>query len=157
METTDPIQSLIDFLSVELHQEVVFNEDSTGFWLKAQTYIFDNSIASIRESINSLSQAIGEDPDLFNYFSSFTFRVFSQPFARKAIESFATGFDEIGQDIFFREALTITSKDLTLVEQFLLFLSVHRNQIQLAMIEAEEYKAEQAKLAALEARNKGRK
>lgn len=154
MELKDPINSLIEFLSKELHQEIVYNDDSSQFWKKAQIHIFDNSIASIRESINSLSEAIGEDPDLFNYFSSFTFRVFSQPFARPAIKNFSEGFDEIGMDVFFREALSITSKDLTLVEQFLLFLSVHRNQIQLMMIEAEEFKADMAKKAAREAKRR---
>lgn len=144
MEQRDPIVLLIEELSKELHQEIVFNEDSSQFWKKAQIHIFDNSIASIREGISALSEAMGEDLDMYNYFTSFTLRVFSQPFTRPALKNFTTGFDEIGGDVFFRDALGFTSKDMTVVEHFLLFICVHRNQIQLALLAAEDLKVKMA-------------
>lgn len=152
MEEKDPINLLIDELSKELHVEIAINEDSSAFWKKAQSYIFDNSIASIREGIKALSDAMGESPDLYNYFTTFTLRVFSQPFTRVALKNFVSGFDEIGNDTFFRGALGFESKDMTPVEHFLLFICVHRNQIQLAMFAADEAKRK----AIEEGKNKNR-
>lgn len=150
MENQEPILQLIEIVSSELRQEIIYNDDSTEFWKKAQDYVFDNSIASVREGISTLSEAIGESPDMYSYLSSMIFRVFSQPFTKEALKRFAVGFDEVSDDAFFRNGFGFTAKDMTIVEQFILFVTVHRNQIQLAFLEAEQLAEDkrQAEIAA---------
>lgn len=133
----DPIVQLISYVAEELHQEIVINQDSSEFWKKAQDYIFDNSVASVREGINNLSEGIGESPDLYSYLSSLVFRTFSQPFTAPALESFSKGFDMVAGDAFFRDGFGFKASEMTKVEQLLLFITVHRNHIQLAFMEAE--------------------
>lgn len=136
-EIPDPIQELIYFLSDELRQEIIINKDGTSFWLKAMSHIFENSIVSVKENLRSLSEAVTSDTDLFNYMSAFVCRVFSQPFTRDALKRFSDGFDEIAADDFFRDGFGFDTKGMTMIEKFLLFLTAHRNQIQIVFLEAE--------------------
>ncbi|UQT02699.1 hypothetical protein YUBABA_01320 [Serratia phage vB_SmaM-Yubaba] len=136
--SNDPILQLINYVAEELQQEILLNEDSTGFWKKAQDYIFDNSVASVREGIDTLSEGIGESPDLYNYLSVFVFRVFSQPYTISALDNFSKGFDMVAGDVFFRDGFNFKAGEMTKVQQLLLFITVHRNQIQIAFLQAEE-------------------
>lgn len=155
MQKPDPIVELIGALSQELRQEIVINEDSTGFWLKAMNHIFENAVVSIRENVDALAEAVAGDPDLYNYMSAFVFRMFSQPFTREALDRFAKGFDEIAGDKFFRDGFGFNTSALTKVETFLLFITIHRNHIQIAFLEAQQF-AEDKRAAEIAARRGGR-
>lgn len=125
-----PIERLIAFYSEELFNEIVINRDSTNFWEKANSYLFENALTSFREGVKSLREGMVEDKDMFNYFSAFCFRIFSQPFTDPALNVFSEGFNEIADDpIFFKEAFQWNTKALSKIEVLLLFLCVHRNKI----------------------------
>ena len=129
-----PIERLINFFGEELFHEVIYNQDSTNFWTKASDYLFDNALTSFREGIAALRTGIVEDREMYNYFSTLVFRMFSQPYTEVALNVFAEGFDLIASDpVFFKEAFEWNSKSLSKVEILLLFLCVHRNKITLAM------------------------
>lgn len=152
-----PIERLIAFYCDELFTEIVINKDSTSFWGKARDYLFDNALTSFREGIVSLREGMIENKEMYNYFSAFCFRVFSQPYSDPAINVFCEGFDEISTDpTFFKDVFQWKSKDLGKVEQLLLFLCVHRNKIMLALndrMEAEAAAAMERKLIANQAKN----
>ncbi|QZA70727.1 hypothetical protein AH04_254 [Erwinia phage AH04] len=125
-----PIERLIAFYSEELFNEIVINRDSTSFWEKANSYLFENALTSFREGVKSLREGMVEDKDMFNYFSAFCFRIFSQPFTDPALSVFSEGFNEIADDpVFFKEAFQWNTKALSTIEVLLLFLCVHRNKI----------------------------
>lgn len=145
----DPVIELLNFISQELREEIVTNKDSTNFWQKSMDYIFENAIPSVREGIKNLSQGMAEDKDMNNYFSCFVFRIFTQPYAIKALEQFSIGFDESANDAFFNGNFDFTAKNMTRVEKLLLFITVHRNKIILQLAELsrlEEDARQQARL-----------
>lgn len=152
----DPILLLIDYIASELRQEIIVNEDSTEFWKKAQVYIFDNSIVSVREGIKELGKGLEDSPDMYSYFSSLVFRIMAQPYASAAIDMFVKGFDATVEDHFFRDGFGFNTEGMSKVEKLLVFITVHRNHIQLTFIQAEQ-EAEQARLAALQQKRHGGK
>lgn len=128
-----PIERLIEFYTKELYTEVVFNRDSSEFWKKAQDYVFENSLTSFREGLTSLINGMNESREMYNYFSALCFRMFSQPFTQPALDVFAEGFDDIATDKILSQGFQWKAKNLSKVEMLILFLSVHRNEIMLAM------------------------
>lgn len=158
METPEivvtPIELLITFYTKELYNEIVYNGDSTGFWLKGQTYIFSNSLTSFREGLKALVDGMKEDKEMFNYFSTLCFRIFSQPYTSPALDVFSEGFDEIVDDQMLRHGFQWKTKDLSRVEVLILFLTVHRDEITIAMNRRIEF--EKANLVPEKLSKKGR-
>lgn len=138
IQQKDPIQKLIEFYVKELSDEIIYNQDSSGFWDKASTYVFDLSIASFRESLTDFVQGMREDKDMYNYFANMCFRIFSQPFTKTALASFTNSFNEVANDNVFDGTLNYTAKDLSNVESLILFFTVHRNEIMIKMYELKE-------------------
>lgn len=134
---------LLTALTEELHLEIIVNEDSTRFWTNAQETVFNSSLASFRESLSTLQEALSTDIDGMNYFSSMAFRLFTNPVTRPALESFCKSFDEISRDAIFGASVTYSAKDLSLTEQLLLFITVHRSSVQLAVFTKEKQNAAQ--------------
>lgn len=128
-----PIERLIEFYTKELYTEVVFNQDSSTFWSKAQTYVFENSLASFREGLKSLIDGMNESREMYNYFSALCFRMFSQPFTEPALNVFAEGFDSVAVEEIFKQSFQFSAVRFSKVEKLILFLAVHRNEIMLAM------------------------
>lgn len=133
-----PIERLIQFYTKELYNEIVFNKDSTGFWKKAQDYIFSNSLTSFREGLDALKEGLNEDREMFNYFSTLCFRIYAQPFTETALSIFLEGFDKISTDPVLGEGFRWDVKTLSSLELLLLFLTVHRNEITIAMFKRDE-------------------
>lgn len=125
------IELLIKFYVRELYNEIIFNNDSTQFWKKAQAYIFDNTLTSFREGVKELVEGMNEDKDMYNYFSAFCFRVFSQPYTSVALTVFSESFDDIVMDDILRSGFDWKAGQLTKIQLLLLFISVHRNEIML--------------------------
>lgn len=130
-----PIERLIEFYIKELYTEIVINRDSSTFWKKAQSYVFENSLPSFREGLRSLVEGMNDNREMYNYFSAFCFRMFSQPFTEPALDSFAEGFDVVAKDGIFNQSFQFSAVKFSKVEQLILFLTVHRNEIMLAMAE----------------------
>lgn len=149
-----PIERLITFFGEELFHEVIYNQDSTKFWMKASDHLFDNALTSFREGVVALREGMIEDKEMYNYFSTFVFRMFSQPYTEVALDVFAEGFNLIAKDaVFFSEVFEWNTSNLTKVEILLLFLCVHRNKITLAM----DKRIELDKAAALEQKAKAQR
>ncbi|AEV89706.1 hypothetical protein OBP_269 [Pseudomonas phage OBP] len=148
MEEKDPIVLLLNYMASELHTEVIINRDSTDFWEKAQDYIFDNSLVSFREGIDTLSEAIKKEKDMYNYLSALVFRTFAQPFTLTALKQFADGFDATASDPILG-GFNFTAAKLTNIEKLMLFFTVHRNKITIALFERDE-------LINLEKKSKGK-
>lgn len=132
MEVKDPIILLLEHMASELHTEIVINKDSTEFWTKAQDYIFDNSLVSFREGVNTLKEGIVGNKDMYNYLSALIFRTFAQPYTITALEQFCKGFDATAADPILG-GFNFKSADLSTVEKLLLFFTVHRNKITIAL------------------------
>lgn len=128
-----PIERLIECYTRELYTEIIFNQDSSEFWKKAQDYIFENSLTSFREGLTNLFNGMNESRDMTNYFSALCFRMFSQPYTQPALDVFAEGFDDIALDKVLAHNFQWKARDLSKVETLILFLSVHRNEIMLMM------------------------
>lgn len=128
-----PIERLIECFTRELYTEIMFNRDSSSFWNKAQDYVFGNSLTSFREGLNDLINGMKESREMYNYFSALCFRMFSQPYTQPALDVFAEGFDDVADDYILKEGYQWKAKNLSKVEQLILFLSVHRNEIMLMM------------------------
>lgn len=133
-----PIERLIQFYTKELYNEIVFNKDSTGFWNKAQDYIFSNSLTSFREGLDALKEGMNADREMFNYFSTLCFRIYAQPFTETALNIFLEGFDKISVDPVLGAGFQWDVKTLSSLELLLLFLTVHRNEITIAMFKRDE-------------------
>jgi len=134
------IERLIAFYARELHVEIVINKDSTGFWGVADEDIFGVRLTSFREGISAFVKRLSEEGDMFNYFSAFCFRVNAQPYAQPAIDVFCEGFDSVSGDELLKAGYSWNTRNLTPIGKLLLFLTVHRNEIYIAMRmrEAEE-------------------
>lgn len=133
-----PIERLIEFYTKELYNEIVFNKDSTGFWTKAQDYVFSNALSSFREGLNSLKEGLNEDREMFNYFSALCFRIYAQPFTETALSIFLEGFSKISKDPVLGTGFQWDAKGLSDLELLILFLTVHRNEITIAIFRRDE-------------------
>lgn len=145
MEQQDLNARLISILTSEMETEILINEDTTGFWKKTNAAIFEESLPSFREALQNLVETMGTDKDMYNYFSSMVARVMSDPVARPALELFVTGFDITISDPVLAGGFNYKAKDLTPVGQLILFISVHRNLITLAMYAKERADSTQKK------------
>lgn len=145
MEQQDLNSRLISILTSEMETEILINEDTTGFWKKTNAAIFEESLPSFREALQNLVETMGTDKDMYNYFSSMVARVLSDPSARPALELFVTGFDTTISDPVLAGGFNYKAKDISPVGQLMLFISVHRNLITLAMYAKERADATQKK------------
>lgn len=127
------IERLIAFYAHELHIEVVINRDSTGFWKTADEDIFSHRLSSFRVGLKSFTDRIASEGDMFNYFSALCFRIYSQPFTETAVKVFCEGFDQISSDKLLKDGFDWKTTELSSVGQLLLFMTVHRNEIYIAM------------------------
>lgn len=130
---TDPFNSLVEFYAHELFNECVINKDASNFWEKANDQIFGVSLVTFRTSLDEFIRILHQDKDMYNYFAQLIMRAYSRPFTRKALVDFGVSFDEISKDRLFNNGFTYIYKQLSPAEQLLLFFSVHRDQITLAL------------------------
>jgi len=137
------VERLIEFYARELHVEIVINKDSTGFWKCAMDDILGMRLTSFREGIVEFVKRLGDEGDMFNYFSAFCLRVYSQPYSQLAVDVFCAGFDEVSSDPMLKSGYNYKAKDLSPLSRLLLFLTVHRNEVYIALAQrtAEEEKA----------------
>lgn len=138
MEQLNNIATLNAILSKELEVEILVNDDSTKFWNKANSAIFELALPSFREGLESLQESLSEDADGFNYFSSMVTRVMSQPVTKVALAEFVSGFDITAKDPVMGDGFNYKASELSPVAQLLLFISVHRNLITLTLFAQEE-------------------
>lgn len=142
--------SLIGLITAEMETEILINEDSSKFWANTREIIFETALTSFRESLGSMSEIIGKDKEAYNYFSSMVARVMSFPFARPALKAFVEGFDLTITDPVMGDGYNYKASELSPVGQLMLFISVNRNLITLAMFAKEQADAK----AAAEAKGK---
>lgn len=124
---------LVTILTAEMETEILVNEDSSEFWKKANAALFEQALPSFRESLADLVKSLGTDKDAYNYFSSMVTRVMSDPATRPALKLFVEGFDITTSDPVLAGGFNFTAKELSPVGQLMLFVSVNRNLITLAM------------------------
>lgn len=145
MEQQDLNSRLISILTSEMDTEILINQDTSGFWKKTNATIFEESLPSFREALKNLVETLGTDKEMYNYFSSMVARVMSDPATRPALELFVTGFDITITDPVLAEGFNYKAKDLSPVGQLMLFVSVHRSLITLALYAQEQATTEQKK------------
>lgn len=133
MEQLDIHLRLVSILTKEMETEILINVDSSGFWKKANAIVFEESLPSFREGLTTLVESLGEDKDAYNYFSSMVTRVMSDPNTRPALEMFVKGFDMTVEDPVLGDGFNFKASDLSPVAQLVLYISVHRNLVTLAM------------------------
>lgn len=138
METSVMIPSLLLAMGSELHTEIKINLDSTEFWKKAQVTVFENPIAAFRESITNLQKTLVDDADAMNYFTTMVLRITANPITKPALKEFIAGFDAVSKDAIFGNSITFEGNQMSITEQLLLFIAVHRNLIQIEMYKREE-------------------
>lgn len=129
----DPFNALIKFYATELFNECVINLDSSNFWDKANEHIFGESLVSFRSSVETFIKALIQDKDMYNYFAQLIIRAYSYPITKTALKEFGVAFDEVTKDKVFGGGFDYSFGTLTRAEQLLLFFSVHRDQISLAL------------------------
>lgn len=133
MQLSNNIPLLLELLANELHTEVIVNKDTTEFWKKSQIVIFESPIAAFRESLTNLQEKLIESPEMLNYFTSMVMRMVSNPVTVPALDEFSKGFDAVAADAIFGESITIKASQMQRSELLMLFITVHRNAITLAM------------------------
>ena len=136
---------LLTVVTKEMDTEILINEDATGFWKKTQASIFDESLPSFREGLAGLTETLNQDKEAYNYFSSMVTRVMTHPSTAKALEFFVKGFDIAAADPVLGGGFNYKAADLSPVGQLILFISVNRNLITLALYAQEQAKAPQTK------------
>lgn len=124
---------LVTILTKEMETEILVNEDSTEFWKKANAALFEQALPSFREALENLVKDLGTDKDAYNYFSSMVTRIMSDPSSRPALKLFVEGFDLTTSDPVLAGGFNFSANELSPVGQLLLFVSVNRNLITLAM------------------------
>lgn len=145
MEQQDLNSQLVSILTKEMETEIIINLDSSGFWKKANEIIFEESLPSFREALKNLVESLGSDKEAYNYFSSMVARIMSHPNTRPALELFVKGFDITASDEVLAGGFNYKANELTPVGQLMLFISVHRNLITLAMYAKEQASETQQK------------
>lgn len=139
----NPFHALIHFYASELYNECVINRDSSNFWEKSNDHIFMSPLVSFRTSLNEFHKSLANEKNMYNYFITMFVRAFAQPFTRQALKDFGDSFNDIVGDPVFGNAVDFTFKDLSSAEQLLLFFSVHRDQISLALEQKKQLIAEE--------------
>lgn len=132
---------LITILTKEMETEILINEDSSGFWKNANAALFEESLPSFREGLNGLVESLGGDKDAYNYFSSMVARVMSDPGTKPALKNFVEGFDVTASDPVLGNGFNYKASDLSAVGQLMLFISVNRNLITLALYAQKQQQA----------------
>ena len=132
---------LITILTKEMETEILINEDSTEFWKRANAALFEESLPSFREGLDGLVENLGKDKEAYNYFSSMVARIMTDPCTRPALKLFVEGFDLTITDAVMGGGFNYKAAELTPVGQLLLFISVNRNLITLALYAQEQQKA----------------
>lgn len=127
-----PITALINFYASELYNEIVINQDSSGFWNKSMDIIFEMSLTNFKTSLINFAEAYSTDKEMYNYFLQLVTRVVCQPFANEALGIFGKSFDEMASDPAFGGGISYKAADLSKAQLVLLFFAVHRDQITLA-------------------------
>lgn len=138
MEQFDLHARLINILTNEMETEIIINKDSSEFWKKANALVFEESLPSFREALTNLVTALGTDKEAYNYFSSMVTRVLSDPGTKPALELFVKGFDTTVLDEVLANGFNFKASDLSPVGQLILYISVHRNLVTLAMFSKEQ-------------------
>lgn len=138
MEQLDLHLRLITILTKEMETEILINEDSSEFWKKANEIVFEQSLPSFREGLTNLQEILGSDKDAYNYFSSMVARIMSDPNTRPALKQFVEGFDVTVSDPVLGNGFNFKASELTPISQLILYISVHRNLITLAMFAQEQ-------------------
>lgn len=129
----EPFHALIGFYANELFNECVINKDASDFWEKSNEHIFGSALVSFRTALADFIKSLGDDKDMYNYFAQLIIRAYAHPFTKKALAEFGVSFDEITKDKLFGNGFDYNFNDLSRAEQLLLFFSVHRDQITLAL------------------------
>lgn len=136
---------LITILTKEMETEILINDDSSEFWKKANSALFEDSLPSFREGLNTLVETLGQDKDAYNYFSSMVARIMTDPGTDQALKNFVIGFDKTASDPVMGDGFNYKASDLSPVGQLMLFISVNRNLITLALYSQKQQQAAQQK------------
>lgn len=138
-----PLHALIAFYASELYNECVVNRDSSNFWEKSNDHIFLSPLVSFKTALNEFHKSLGNEKNMYNYFVTMFVRAFAQPYTKPALKEFGDSFNEVVKDPIFGSAVDFTFNDLSPAEQLLLFFSVHRDQISLAVEQKKQLIAEE--------------
>lgn len=162
MNEESSISLFLKALDEELYHEIVIQRDPTEFWFKASSALFETSIAGFKEQVIALHELCKEDVDLYDYATTMIMRLTSNPHHDAAIKSFIEGsdpkvnrLDNLLSDPFFGGGVAYQPSTMSRVEKLLLFITVHRTRIQLAIVQQRNAIAEESRTKRHNQGNKG--
>lgn len=145
METIDPIRGFLKAFDEELFQEIVVQRDPTGFWDKARIMLFETSIANFNETVIEFVAEVNGSPDLYDYFVTMSSRMLGEYYAEAALTKFKSVMIKTVVDPVFGNGITFDVKQMSEVQNLLLFMTVNRTRIALAMVQKRNAIAEESR------------
>ncbi|WNV45961.1 hypothetical protein [Aeromonas phage AerS_266] len=131
----DPVQFLVNSIATEISIEAKNQSGGFEFWAQINTHFFETSIASFKESLDSLMQLLGKNKDLYDYAVRFLIRTKSSPFADDAIKTVMNSFSELDGSLDLK---TLVGVDPVLADPFaklILLIAVNKPQLSLLIVD----------------------
>ena len=121
----DPVEALLGDLVEEAMIEIIANKDSSLFWTKFKSHMYDTALISFEEDYKSLIDDLGATPDAFDYFVRFVQRVLAKPYASEALRKVESCRALLNSTAALSNAIVVSSTTSDQVKPICYMLAVY--------------------------------